>query len=179
MWGTRTTESAPAEKNAPLLACPGLVINSLTYKWLTVAFTRSVLFNTLFIPPLDNQVAAKLSLQVTNCREVVNGNPGSLVGHVAVRAHVYHLCMNVNRGCSLMPAQRHAYRSIPAKTVAHNLGLRCLGYCGVQWPYFGPLDFPGILYAKTCLHASGCAHACWSCSWGTCNIVYCLNRLYI
>ncbi|CAE7233348.1 unnamed protein product [Symbiodinium natans] len=36
--------------------------------------------------------------EVTNCVEHVNGNPGSLVGHVAVRAHLYHLCMNVNRG---------------------------------------------------------------------------------
>ncbi|CAE7475639.1 unnamed protein product, partial [Symbiodinium pilosum] len=36
--------------------------------------------------------------EVTNCMERINGNPGSLVGHVALRAQVYHLCMNVNRG---------------------------------------------------------------------------------
>ena len=37
-------------------------------------------------------------LQVINCKERLNANPGSLVGHVAVRAHLHHLCMSVNKG---------------------------------------------------------------------------------
>ena len=36
--------------------------------------------------------------EMTNCNEKMNANPGSLVGHVALRSHVYHLCMNVNLG---------------------------------------------------------------------------------
>eukprot|EP00930_Biecheleria_cincta_P003963 TRINITY_DN104870_c0_g1_i1.p1 TRINITY_DN104870_c0_g1~~TRINITY_DN104870_c0_g1_i1.p1 ORF type:complete len:139 (+),score=15.60 TRINITY_DN104870_c0_g1_i1:39-419(+) len=35
--------------------------------------------------------------EFTNCREGVDANPGSLVGHLALRTGVRHLCVNVNR----------------------------------------------------------------------------------
>lgn len=66
------------------------------------AFMREETFLVELMPQavVDPARANKRNNQfeVINCKERLNANPGSLVGHVAVRAHLHHLCMSVNKG---------------------------------------------------------------------------------